>query len=345
MDIKARIVQLDKAKVYESIRSLSDQINQVINDTSSLTYPSLYKEVSCIAISGMGGSIYNYFVINSLFSSRLSVPLLMVNGYDLPSYVGQDTLFIGSSYSGTTEETIASTKKAYEKDVRAITAVTSGGLLGNLMNEHNSTFYQFNPKFNPCGQPRVGLGYMIFGPIMILEKLSLLEFPHDELSSAIARLKKDDQMIQDTALNMKDKVKDMVVIFVASEHLLGNAHIARNQFNETAKAFAQYHPIPELNHHLMEGLQYPKDKNLLFVFFESPFYGERNRKRINVTKQILDKQSISHISVSFDTSSTMEEFLLFLQWGSYLSFFLGIEYGVDPSLIPWVDYFKKELGK
>ena len=231
------------------------------------------------------------------------------------------------------------------KNKYKVTAVTTGGVLGDLMKQNQLPFYQFEPRFNPCGQPRVGIGYMIFGTILILEKLKYLSFNFEELESSIDLLKNKDDEIQQKAHDLKNTLKDAMIILVASEHLSGVVHSGRNQINETAKVLAEYHLIPELNHHLMEGLTYPKDKKLLFIFYNSPFYYERNHRRFEVTKKVLSQQKISFLDVSFEAHNKIEEFLLYLQFGSYLSFFLGIDYGVDPSKIPWVDYFKKELAK
>ena len=44
------------------------------------------------------------------------------------------------------------------------------------------------------------------------------------------------------------------ILIVASEHGLGCAHTAANQFNESSKRLAVSFALPELNHHLLEGL-------------------------------------------------------------------------------------------
>lgn len=341
---KIKIKKLDTDDVYSSIKYLPDQIEQVIDDIKKISYPDKYYKADLIAISGMGGSIYNYYIINSLSSGQLNIPITAINGYQMPSYLSQKTLFIGSSYSGTTEETVITTKEAVENKF-ITTAITSGGKLADLMKENNLPYYQFKPIFNPCGQPRVGVGYMIFGTILLLSKLRYLKINKDELKNAILNLKKNDNSIQEKANNLKNKLKDVVIILIGSEHLSGIVHAGRNQINENAKAFAAYHLIPELNHHLMEGLTYPKNNKLILVFYNSPFYYERNIKRFVVTKKVLQKQNIPYVDISFKTANKLEEFLFYLQFGSYLSFFLGINYGVNPSQIQWVDYFKKELAK
>lgn len=339
-----KIKKIDKSDAYGSITYLPNQINQVIDEIDQLQFPSRYLARDFIVISGMGGSIYSYYVIASLFHHSLKKPLIAVNDYHLPSYLTKKTLFIGSSYSGSTEETIFTTQQAIKKNC-AVTAITSGGKLAELMKKNNLSYFHFNPQYNPSKQPRIGIGYMIFGIALLLDLLGYLDINKNELHIALDHLKAQDGLIQEKSLKIKDAIKNAVIIFVGAEHLSGALHIARNQINETAKAFAEYHIIPELNHHLMEGLTYPTDKELLFVFYNSPAYYERNQKRVEVTKKVLKKQKIPYLDVSFVADNTLEEFLFYLQFGSYLSFFLGIDYGVDPSKIPWVDYFKKELAK
>jgi len=339
----AKIKKLDPQDVYSSIKYLPNQIEQTINDVQAIKFPQNYKQAEIIVISGMGGSIYSYYVIKSLFFDDLKKPLLIVNDYHLPSGLPRKTLFIASSYSGSTEETIASTNQAIQ-DKLLVTAVNSGGQLAQIMKNCYLPFYQFQPKHNPCGQPRVGLGYTIFGSLIILQQLNYLDLNLKKLNSGINFLKKNNYQIQEKAYQAMKKIKNKLIIFVAAEHLSGNVHIVRNQLNETAKTFAGYHLIPELNHHLMEGLTHPKDKNIIFVFYNSTFYDKRNIKRMNTTKKVLRKQDVDYLDLSFNAKDKMEEFLFYLQLGSYLSFFLGIEYGVNPAFIPWVDYFKKQLA-
>ncbi len=61
---------------------------------------------------------------------------------------------------------------------------------------------------------------------------------------------------------------------MTSEHLVGSCHSFKNLLNETAKTFAVLFDIPELNHHLMEGLKNPSRirEFFKFVFFESELF-------------------------------------------------------------------------
>ena len=55
--------------------------------------------------SGMGGSAL--WAILSTSWPGYKIPFEVVRGYDVPAYVGAQTLFIASSYSGNTEETLS----------------------------------------------------------------------------------------------------------------------------------------------------------------------------------------------------------------------------------------------
>ena len=60
--------------------------------------------------------------------------------------------------------------------------------------------------------------------------------------------------------------------------------------NENGKRFAGYFALPELNHHLLEGMVNPKSNkdSLFFVLFNSSLYHQR-KKRYEITKDVLAK--------------------------------------------------------
>jgi len=119
----------------------------------------------------------------------------------------------------------------------------------------------------------------------------------------------------------------------------------RNQFNETAKTFSAFEDIPELNHHLMEGLKYPENNKLAVLFLKSNLYENIYQKRIALTDDVIKKNNIK--SLYFEPSGTTElsQVLTTLVFGGYVTLYLAFLYNLDPSLIPWVDYFKDQLKK
>ena len=107
-----------------------------------------------------------------------------------------------------------------------------------------------------------------------------------------------------------------------------------------------YKTIPELNHHLMEGLTYPaeiKDR-LVFVFIESTLYSSQIVKRFAITKEIVEKNNIATVSIALTSDTVLNQVFELIQKGAYSSFFASMLYGIDPAPIPWVDYFKQALS-
>lgn len=339
---KGAIAQIDKTNAYGSVGQLAKQCRQAWEETQKLEFPSDYKNVDNIVLCGMGGSAYAALIIKALYNDSLLLPLELVNGYNLPKYVNENTLVLLSSYSGTTEEIINCGNQALSRGAK-ITGVCNGSQLGDLLKNNNLPSYIFEETYNPAKQPRLGQGYMIFGHMGILAKIGLLTVPTDDVTSAINFLEKHDNQIESAAKSLIEKLQEKIPVIVASEHLSGNAHVIRNQFNETAKNFAAYSLLPELNHHLMEGLVHPESRILTFLFLTSTLYSPIIQKRFILTKDVVEKNNLKVIEIAVAGEAKLEQMLYALAFGGYLTFYLGILYGQDPSLIPWVDYFKREL--
>ena len=132
---------------------------------------------------------------------------------------------------------------------------------------------------------------------------------------------------------------------MASEHLVGVTHGFANQLNENSKTFSTTFDLPEANHHLIEGLRFPaKAKDLLsFLFMESKHYTPEVQKRYPITKEVFKINgypSLGYVTSSEDAILEIFEVLVF---GSFVSFYQAMLNGVDPTPIPWVDYFKAQL--
>ena len=226
-----------------------------------------------------------------------------------------------------------------------ITGITSGDQLRDFFKASNITSLIFDPKFNPSGQPRLGTGYMVLGTIALLNKLGLIAVSDDEVSQAIKELEENQESIKEKAQNLAGKIQGFIPVVISAEFLTGNAHILRNQFNETAKSFSAFSILSELNHHLMEGLKNPNDKKLLFLFISSNFYSDKLKKRLELTKDVVGKNNVVFDEYKPEGTSKLSQVLNVLSFGGYLTFYLAMLYGQDPSLIPWVDYFKEQLEK
>lgn len=338
------IKKLDPKNVLGSTQLFISQCEQMIEILKTLEFSEDLKTAKNIVFSGMGGSALGAQIVYYLYKDKLKVPFYINNDYSLPAFANEDTLIILSSYSGSTEETIASAREAIIKKCK-ITAITTGGELSKILDENSISYLKFDPKNNPSGQPRLGTGYSVLAAIGILMKLGFIDNNNQNLVKSLTPIKQYQQNILDEAMKLAESFKDTIPLIFAGEFLVGAAHVLRNQFNETSKTFASYSPLPELNHHLMEGLKNPKDKNLTVLVIESDLYSEKIKRRIELTKDVVSKNNIPLQTYKAGSPDKLGQVLEVLSFGGYLTFYLSILYDQDPSLIPWVDYFKKELSK
>ncbi|KKW37887.1 MAG: Bifunctional phosphoglucose/phosphomannose isomerase [Candidatus Peribacteria bacterium GW2011_GWB1_54_5] len=351
LDDLKKISDLDRGHILAAIERLPGQIRQAWNEVKLVDIPQAYFEAKNVVVSGMGGSGLGARVVRYLMFDRLRVPIEYVNQYLVPNYVNDTTLVIISSYSGNTEETIASTYSALKKNARVV-GMTTGGKLGELFKKENLPCWLFEPRENPSGQPRMGLGYSIAGTLAILAKCQFLSLEENEIKELIessegfvkefgVRVATKENLAKKLALNYASKIP----ILFSAEHLVGVSHAFRNQINENSKTFSGNYKISEANHHLMEGLKFPaKAKDVVrFLIFESPLYYEKIQKRFGITEDILAKNGYGFDVYKTTAKNKLSEAFEVLILGSYISFYLAILHGIDPSPIPWVDYFKEKM--
>lgn len=352
-DLKT-IRNLDKSNLLSSIQQLYLQIEQTQHDLSLIHLPNSYKNINCIVVNGMGGSRLGARVAERLFEDTLSIPIIPRGNYELPNFVNDKTLIILSSYSGNTEEILASFKIAQEKKAKILIFAESGKLAAWAKEKKIPGYYNFTPQYNPCNQPRMSLGYQVLGMMLLLSKCGLIKIRNEEINNLTSYLKylvtKFDVTIatrKNLTKQLAQKLFQKIPILVGSEFLVGSLHAWRNQLNENAKQIAVYYEIPELNHHLLEGMQFPKNNsnNLLFIFVESSLYHQRNQRRYLVTKKVLEANKIPYCSIKLEGKTKLLQAFEIIQIGSFITYYLTILNNLDPSPIPWVDFFKKELEK
>lgn len=340
LDDQKLINKFDSHNCLASIEKLDDQCQQAWNEAIKIKLPPSYRKVKNIVVAGMGGAALGAHLIKTIFSDKLRLPFEIVNHYNLPAYVGPETLIFLISFSGATEEVISAADQAKKLKAKLI-VIASGGRLAKLAAENNWPAYIFDPIHNPSGQPRLGLGYTLMSQLAFLKKLAFLKVSFPSHLNPPQLKDKERTESKNMALNLQNKA----LFIVGAEHLLGNAHILSNQINENAKQFASWFALPEIDHHLLEGLAFPKNnkQNLKFIFLESDLYHPSVQKRFPLTREVLKKQGIESMVWQARSKTKFEQSLEALSFGGFLSFYLTMLNQIDPSEIPWVNYFKKNL--
>lgn len=352
LDSREKIKELDKSNLLGSAEALPDQIEDAWTQTERLSFPSNYPNVKNIVVSGMGGSAMGSLIIKRLFKDELTIPLEVYSHYHLPGYVNSDSLVLLSSYSGNTEETLAAAEQAITVGAK-IAVITSGGKLAELATKHNWPMYLIDAKFNPSNQPRMAIGYSVFGQLSMFAKMGLINISHDEVLNLVDKLKElvkrlSPEIVNNPAKMLAYMTYDKHVVLSAAEHLIGAAHVFNNQINENSKSITTEWHLPEFDHHYLEALSYPASTKdgTIFLLFNSALYHDRVEKRFPITKEVIETKGYQAELIQATAPTKLEQVFEIIQLGEFVSVYLAFLYGIpDPGLIPNVDWFKEQMTK
>jgi len=340
-----------KNAVLYSVSAFPKQLKQSWTEAKKIIFPPAYKKLQNVVVCGMGGSRFPACIVKELFKTELKIPIIVNDDYRLPSFVNKNSLIILSSYSGTTEEVMVMAKSTLNKKAQ-ITAITSGGELADFIKGHGLAGYIFKPKYNPSGQPRIGFGYNVGGLLGMFFNLGFLNIAPTVIDKAIENL---DLVIKSFSVDVPTKNNPAKQIarrlyqkypyYIVSEFLAGVGNAIANQTNETAKSISSFRVIPELNHHLMEGLKHPGNfsRIALFLFFFSGLYSLPVKKRFLITKEVVEQNKIQTAWYELRGKNKIEQVFELMGLGSFFTMYLASLYQENPASIPYVDYFKKRL--
>jgi glucose/mannose-6-phosphate isomerase len=303
------------------------------------------KKFTNLVIAGMGGSALAGDLLKDWLD--LSLPFEVVKGYDLPAYVGADSLVIASSYSGNTEETLSALSQAIERGA-TVAAVASGGKLYERMEELGLPHVK-QPKHM---QPRMAAFGGLMCTLTLLEAYGLTMGKLDELRAAAHWLKTESSRWEATVPTEYNLAKQLAQYAAGKTPVIYAPRIMRSiaykwkiSFNESSKNVAFCNELPEFNHNEFIGWSsHPIEKPFAVFDLRSDFEHERISKRFEVTDRLLSGMRPKANVVELEGESVIREML----WGSVLadftSIYLAVLNGVEPSKVDLVEKLKKELG-
>lgn len=345
-----RIRQIDKSAMLDLLLDFPLQClaaSDIAKNSNILFKKIDFKKV---VFAGLGGSAIGGDLVRSSLYFESKFPIMVFREYDLPSFLDEQTLVFISSYSGNTEETLSAYQQAKEKGA-SIVVISSDGRLKEYCFNDKITFIEIPPGL----PPRSALGYLSIIPLKILEGLDLVSSKQEDIKDVISVL----NGLKDKCLNPRIGLKDNIAKYIA--HKIFNKFVViysasinfdvavarlRTQLNENAKCLASSHLLPEMNHNEIVGWQNPKRlfKNFIVVLLNDKGIHPRVKKRMEITRQILNKEDIPVLEISSRGNSLLSRIFSLIYIGDFLSFYLAILYGVDPTPVDRITFLKRQLS-
>lgn len=305
-------------------------------------------EVGGIVVAGMGGSAIGADAVAAAYEAALPGAMVTVRGYDLPGWVGARSLVFAVSYSGNTEETISCLKEAIRRGCRII-CVSSGGEMARIAGGEELPLIEVPASL----QPRAAMGWLSIPIAACLENLGLVagvEADIEETAAALEQLAAlygpESPLKENPAKQLAERLFERIPVIYGAGLTAVAARRWKCQINENAKSLAFANEYPELNHNEIVGWQYPAQALERFRVIHLSDGGShpQNHKRMQITAGLL-KDYVGDIEEHQAIgNSRLARLFSSVYLGDYLSLYLAVLYGIDPSPVERIEDLKKRLA-
>ena len=197
------------------------------------------------------------------------------------------------------------------------------------------------PGGNP---PRTALAFSIVQLLHIFSQLGLSSATRlDEVEKARQLIVSDETEIKEIATSLAAFLKGNVGILYGTTAYDPVLVRARQQFNENSKLLCWHHAIPEMNHNELVGWGGGDDR-FATVFFETEDIFKRNKKRMDISRDVIAKKSSKVFNVLAKGDSQIERSIYIINIVDWSSLYLSEMKDVDPIDIQVIDYLKDTLA-
>ncbi|MDQ8044502.1 MAG: bifunctional phosphoglucose/phosphomannose isomerase [Solirubrobacteraceae bacterium] len=339
------IAAADPGEMLADALSLPDQLRDAAWKVESAGLKP-WESPGGLVLAGMGGSGIGGALAVAAIGDTASRPISLASGYELPSWTTEDSTVLCTSYSGTTEETLACYEAAGVIGARRVVA-TTGGELGQLARRDGV------PVIPIAGglQPRAALGYVFTAAIEIAGLAGVAPRRTTEIDVAAAHL---EQLVREWGPDSPEDAEPKALaralhgtipLLYGAGPTRAAAYRWKCQLNENAKLHAFTHSLPELDHNeLMGWEQAAASAPFAAVFLDDTDLHPRIAQRIAVTREIIEDQAATTIVVPPRTGTPLERLLSLSLLGDLTSIYLAVLRGVDPSPIAGIDTLKSALA-
>lgn len=330
---------------------MPSQCRQAWQEAKRTEVPADWRQCTEVIVAGMGGSAIAGNLVSDLAGPSSSMPIRIVRDFRIPGILtgnkpGQ--LIVVCSFSGETEETLAMFDQARSAGV-AMAAITGGGTLARRAAEAGIPMMTVDAP----GEPRSAVGYNLMLLASLLDRIGVLSVSDKDVDEAVvsAELMASQVGIEvptednEAKLLAIDLVGRLVLVYGGGV-LSGMALRWKSQINENGKSWAFAELLPELFHNSVESfpsgpeIRQRTTALLLKPHQTTPELG----RRYEVLSETLYSAGIDNGMFIGPPGGPLAQSLSMIVLGDYLSYYLGLLNGINPSETPIIDISKERLS-
>ncbi|MBL7975364.1 MAG: bifunctional phosphoglucose/phosphomannose isomerase [Candidatus Kapabacteria bacterium] len=346
----------DKADMYNVLLTFPEQVRHAVAIGEDAPFFTSTPQSNDIVVLGLGGSAIGGDLVRSYCAATKGANSLNISvsrGYNVPGIVNDSTLVVASSYSGDTEETLSAYAEA-RKRTKNLLVISTGGKISAQATKQQVPLIVIPKGF----QPRCALGYSFFPllytvmrhPSVTKNAASLTKKAVTETIETLDKLSEvyANPNGKNPALRLAKKLHGTApVVYSASERMDAVNLRWRGQIQENAKNVAFGHVLPEMNHNEINGWGYPKKvtKNFSVVLLRDAEDHPRVSIRFDALKDIIKKNVKSVNEINLQGGSLLARMFSAIYLGDWVSYYMAMLNGVDPSPVPVIMKLKAHLAE
>lgn len=350
MDDLAATTEIDRENMLKVLEETPECYKEAY--TAAVKYDTLPRALArsppYLVLVGMGGSAIAADIVKDwLFESQTAIEV--IRSSSLPGSVTAGTCVLVTSYSGETAEALEALKEARRRKSR-VSCIASGGEMIRICEEIGVPHVRVKTGL----QPREALPHLFSASLAILERWGICNHRTNEaeLKTVAEKLVELRKSIGFASPKTKNSAKQLAaslhrtIPFVYTPTLLAAAgRRFKNQLNENSKVLAKFDVLPEMFHNEVQSWRMLREDNfadsISFVLLKGcEIKGEIDR--FDRLSDLIRRSGGKRVyEISLKSPTRLATILATIYYCDYVSFYLAILRGVDPTPIDTIWELKR----
>ena len=331
------------------VDGIPEQAERALEHSHAYPWKLSNRIPSVLAVGAMGGSAIAADLTAALYADHIPRPIFVVRDYSWPAFLTREAFALLGSYSGATEETLSLYREAARRGVPRA-AITTGGALASLCDRDGVPWCKL-PHSLP---PRAALFSSWVPLTMLLAGLEWCDDPSAQWRKAIEALRELRSKIGTEVPEDRNPAKQLarslvgrkLYVYSGTERMWAVGTRLRQQLNENAKLLAHLATVPELNHNEIVGWESAEGARESAVIFLRDVEDSRvAARRLALTRDYVSRQGATTVELDPGSGSRLARMAAHVMFGDYVSLYLALARGVDPTPVASIDEFKRRMSE
>ncbi|WOV93440.1 MAG: SIS domain-containing protein [Candidatus Nitrosoabyssus spongiisocia] len=298
-----------------------------------------FSDINNVIFVGMGGSGTAADIFQSILS-QTSMHITVVKGYTLPKTINKETLIVGTSISGNTEETLIAVKDSLNYDCKRIT-FSSGGKLEEFAKKNDIEHVQL-PMYE---NPRSSLPSTLYielkalhSTLSIDEKVIIDSL--NALSNMREKISSNNLTDQNPAINLASWISKVPFIYYPAG-LKAITTRFKNSIHENMKKHAYIENVIESCHNQI--MAWEEKTDVMPILLRGTDDHHKTIERWNMVKEILQIHNVEYREEIVSGNNILSKTISTIYKLDYCTIYGAIMSGMDPYPIESINHIKKLL--